>query len=309
MRILVIGGSGLVGSHICGEATSRGHEVVGTFRTERQKGLVHFDLDSANSETRILDEVKPDCVIHSAGWTWVDGCEHDPTKALRENCIQPARLARACYLQGIRFAYISSTYVFDGCDGPYSEEASARPINVYGDSKLAGEKAIIDATNGEAIIARTICVWGVEAKRKNFVYQMIEALRKGTRLYIPSDQLGNPTWAGDLAYWLVRLCEASERGIWNLAGSTLSVSRVQWLTAIHESLGKDPRFKGKSTLNYVACSTSDLRQPARRPLQASAIIKKILRRYPRSCRHFSDIGPVLDAIGKSERTSRFRPKP
>ena len=99
MKILIIGGSGLVGSHILREARARGHEVVGTCRTRRDgtdPALVIFDAAQDADTAPLLDRLRPDAVVHAAGWTWVDGCEDDPARAMDENTAQPARLAAAC---------------------------------------------------------------------------------------------------------------------------------------------------------------------------------------------------------------------
>ena len=104
MRILVIGGSGLVGSHVLSEATARGHQVTGTYRNFPLPGLVPLDLADTTATQELLLATNPDWVVHAAGWTWVDGCESDPERAHRENCDQPAAVARLCRERGCRFA-------------------------------------------------------------------------------------------------------------------------------------------------------------------------------------------------------------
>ena len=144
MRLLVIGASGLVGSHLLAEARSRQIEAVGTYRTHPNGGLVPLDLADTHGAISLLDRLEPTAVIHAAGWTWADGCERDPARSFRENTEQPGKIAQLCAERGIRMVYISSSYVFDGCNGPYTEDAVTRPINVYGQSKRAGEEAVWD---------------------------------------------------------------------------------------------------------------------------------------------------------------------
>lgn len=293
MRILVIGGSGLVGSHVLREAELRGCSVLGTFRQHSTPGLLPLDLDDSAALVRLLESTRPDWVVHAAGWTWVDGCENDPARALRENCEQPAELARRCAERGIRLVYFSSAYVFNGRASAFGEEDAPDPINVYGRSKLAAEKAITEITGRSALIPRVICVWGREAQQKNFACQVLRAVRTGAPMTIPSDQRGNPTWAGDIAAWVMDLVQAGESGLWHLAGEFAGWTREDWLRAILHGL----RVQGESGVekwNYRAIPTQALGQPALRPLNAGLLNAAIQRRFPRVLRHPSDLkGLVL----------------
>ena len=266
MRLLVIGGSGLVGSHLLAEAEMRRHPAVGTYRNFPVSGLVQLDLADAAATRQLLAETQPDWVVHAAGWTWVDGCEGDPARAQRENCEQPVQLAQLCRELGCRFAYISTTYVFDGQAGPYAETDQPRPINVYAQSKWAAEQQIQAVLGGRALIPRVICVWGREAQQKNFVYQSLKALREGRSLRLPADQIGNPTWAGDIAAWLMSLMELGESGVWNLAGDREQCTRVEWFCAIRDAARRLGLVPEGSEAAYEAVPTADLKQPALRPL-------------------------------------------
>lgn len=286
MRLLVIGGSGLVGTHLLAEAQKRGHPTLGTYRSHPAPGLEPLDLADAAATPALLDRWQPTAVVHAAGWTWVDGCENDPARAMRENTEQPGRLAILCAQRGIRLAYCSSSYVFDGTAGPYRETTVPHPINAYGRSKLAGEQAVQEAAGDLALVARLICVWGRETQGKNFVYQVLRAVRERRAMSIPSDQCGNPTWAGDIAAWLISLLETSSGGVWHLGGPHPEWTRVQWLEAILEGL-RTSRPDLASAINqwsYTARATMTLGQPALRPLQAGMCCEKILAQLPRHLR-------------------------
>ena len=270
MKLLVIGGSGLVGSHLLAAARSRGHEAIGTFRQHEGPGLVHLDLANVTTAETLLERERPDAVIHAAGWTWVDGCEDDPQRAQAENAGQPARLGRLCHARGIHFTYLSTSYVFDGREGPSDESAAPNPINVYGRSKLEGEQRVQKACGGAALLPRSICVYGVEARMKNFGYQVWHALREGKTLTVPSDQCGNTTYAGDMAGWLMPLIEGRQCGIRHLAGPKPDCTRTEWaemLVRAFHALGRTPA----DGFNIVAVPTAQLGQKALRPLQAGLL--------------------------------------
>ena len=293
MRILVIGGSGLVGSHVMAEAALRGHMVTGTYRKFVVPGLIPLDLGDFAAVKNLLAETRPDWVVHAAGWTWVDGCEADPARAMRENCEQPAMLAELCRERGCRLVYFSTTYVFDGQSGPYDETDQPNPINVYARSKWAGEQRIQEILSGGTLIPRLICVWGREAQEKNFVYQVIKALREGRTLRLPADQLGNPTWAGDIAGWLLELMESGRQGVWNLAGDQENCTRVEWFCAIRDAARALGMVPPGAAAGYAAVATGDLQQPARRPLHSGAKIDRILKISPRRPRAPGDLTGVV----------------
>jgi len=250
-------------------------------------------MADASTTARLLREARPDWVVHAAGWTWVDGCEGDPARAFRENCEQPIAVAALCHELGARFAYFSTTYVFDGRSGPYGEENHPNPVNVYARSKWAAEQRIQSEIAGTALIPRVICVWGREAQQKNFVYQVLKALREGRKMRLPSDQFGNPSWAGDIAAWLVTLMAAGERGVWNLAGSGENCSRVEWFCAIRDAARATGLVPQRDDAGFEAVPTAVLNQPAARPLHAGARIQRIMDRYPRALRGPACLGKLF----------------
>jgi dTDP-4-dehydrorhamnose reductase len=270
MKLFVIGGSGLIGGHILAEAKVRGHQAIGTFRKTALEGLVPLDTSDQSAIARTLAEIKPECVIHAAGWTWVDGCEDDPVRALAENATEPGHIAALCHARRIKFVYFSTSYVFDGTAGPYTESDKPNPINVYSKCKLAGEEAVAKACP-DSLIVRTICVFGAEKQRKNFAYQVWHAMKEGKRMRLPSDQCGNPSYAGDIARWLLDLLTTGHhRGIVNLAGALPHCTRIEWanlLVAGFNACGEQatPGF------GIEAVPTAELRQKALRPLRAGLI--------------------------------------
>lgn len=286
MKLIVIGGSGLVGSHLLRQLRTRGHVALGTYRERAELDLIQLDTaDTGKCET-LLREHKPDWVVHAAGWTWVDGCEDNPVRAMEENCEQPVRLAALCHAQGTRFGYFSTSYIFDGETGPYNEFAFPSPINTYARSKAEAEQRIAGTTAGSALFPRVICVYGVEVRRKNFACQICDGMRKGKVVTVPSDQSGNPTWAGDIARACAELLEQGQSGPFHLGGHSPTTTRLEWaeqLVADFRSVGVKalPEFK------VVAKPTSSAGQKARRPLKAGMYSSKLSPSYFRPADNLS----------------------
>ena len=267
MNLLVIGASGLVGSHVLRVAKEHGHTVVGTYRNFALPGLQPLEITDHAAVQQLTRQVKPDAVVCCAAWSWVDGCEKDPERALRENRDSPRALAEAARRAGARFLHFSSSYVFDGTAGPYGEEDATCPLSVYGHAKLAGEDAVSQACEGSAVIVRTMGVYGEEAQRKNFVCQVIDNLSAGKRMRVPTDQIGNTSYAGDLAEGVLRLLETGARGIWNLGGPDPDVRRSDFALRIAREYQLD-----ESLFDFL--STRELAQPAPRPLHGGLKIDK-----------------------------------
>ena len=268
--ILTVGASGLIGGEVIRECRRRGFECGGTYRNVAVPGLFQFDSSSPETLEPLLDRMRPDAIVYAAGWTWVDGCETQPERALRENSTEPAAVARLCSRRGIHFTYLSTSYVFDGAEGRYAEDAATSPINVYGRAKLDGELRIAEATGGDALLARVICVYGPELQRKNFAYQVWRALDEGRELVVPKDQLGNPTYAADIARWLLMLVAQRVSGIRHLPGPDPECSRTVWTRQLVEAFQQSGVTTG-SGFRVTEKLTSELNQPARRPLRAGII--------------------------------------
>ncbi len=286
MKIVVLGASGLVGSHVMSAGLAAGHDVVGTTRAADSPILRRLELGDQRATVSLLEAERPEAVIYAAGWTWVDGCEADPSRSHRENFEQPLSVARWCATRGVRLLYYSTSYVFDGAKGHYSEGDTVSPLNVYGRHKADAEKVIMDVSGGSALIARLICVWGREVARKNFAYQVSKAAETGSALILPSDQSGNPTWAGDVADWSVRLCERSASGVWHLAGPHPGMTRPDWAARILRGLAASGQPAGARLELKV---TADLRSPATRPLLAGMDASKVQRFHAVACREPEDL--------------------
>jgi dTDP-4-dehydrorhamnose reductase len=172
--------------------------------------LRHEDLDVTNAEA-VRDVLGgADLVIHCAAMTNVDGCEDDPSGAEAVNADGTGHVAAAAS----RVIFVSTDYVFDGTkSGGYTEDDATSPINVYGRTKLAGERAVLGTAEG--LVVRTSWVFG---EGHNFVRSIVNADRAGKELRVVDDQRGRPTYAGDLARAVAHLAGRHDRGIVNVAG-------------------------------------------------------------------------------------------
>jgi dTDP-4-dehydrorhamnose reductase len=259
MRAVVIGGSGQIGGWLLRRLAEHGHHAAGTYATVPFPGLVPLDAADLVGAAAWVRGQKPDVVFYPAGFTWVDGCERDPARARAANLEQPLNLARVAADQGARFVYFSTDYVFDGRDGPYTEDDPPRPLSVYGQSKYEAEQVLAEALGPALLTVRTTWVYGPERQGKNFAYQLAKTLGEGRPLVCPSDQVSNPSYGPDVASTVLALAEAGRSGLVHVAGPDW-VDRVQFARTLAQALGRDAAL-------IVPRTTTELGQPAPRPLR------------------------------------------
>jgi dTDP-4-dehydrorhamnose reductase len=208
LKVVLTGSSGMLG-----------HDIAAVFEDHDLEGFSSKDLDITDREEvygRIRD-LRPDLVIHAAAYTDVDGCESDRDRAFRINGIGTRNLAIACQSTGCPIVYISSDYVFDGKKGsPYTEWDDPNPVNVYGLSKLMGERFIVSLTN-RFFIVRTSWLFGKAGR--NFVDTICCLLQERDAIDVVDDQVGCPTYTRDLALKLREVIQAGY-GIYHVTNSS-----------------------------------------------------------------------------------------
>ncbi|MDX2038904.1 MAG: SDR family oxidoreductase [Isosphaeraceae bacterium] len=287
MRTIVIGASGQIGGWLARLAGDRGFDVTGTYATVPAAGLTRLDASDRIAAAHWLREQRGDVVLYPAGFTWVDGCEREPSRAHDANLEQPLNLARVVADQGGRFVYFSTDYVFDGVDGPYDEKAPTNPLSAYGRSKRDAELRLAEILGDRLLIVRTSWVFGPERQGKNFGYQLMTSLAAGREVVCPSDQRSSPSYGPDVAATVLDLVERSISGIVHVVGPEV-VPRPEFAREIARAFGiSDPPIVAKPTV--------DLGQGAPRPLSGGLIPARLAelgidppRSLADACRDFRD---------------------
>ena len=241
-------------------------------------GRPEFDLLDVNSVREEIRKIKPTVIVNTAAYTAVDQAESEPEAAMKINSEAPAAMADEAKRLDALFITYSTDYVFDGKSAtPYSETNPTAPLNVYGASKLSGERAV-EAVGGNHLIFRTSWVYG--ARGKNFLKTILKLAAERPELRIVDDQVGAPTWSRDLADATRKIIEklvarsssartsigealGDRRGIYHMTASG-SVSWCGFAAAILEEMGKHGLSRG-TLAKLVPIPSSEYPTPAVRP--------------------------------------------
>lgn len=274
-RVLIIGASGQVGAALVEEYSHHGYLAYGThnnYAVHHGLPTIPFDLEAAARDNEVARELlammSPCVVIISSALTHADEVEEVCPEHLRAvNVDGPRSVVMAAAEMGIKVVVYSSEYVWDGLAGPYSEEDPVNPLNKYGCSKVEMEAAVV-AADPNALVLRTTVVYGPEKQGKNFVYQLHRELTKGDSMSVAMDQVSTPTYNRDLARVTRLLVDEGAVGIFNVVGIE-RIGRYTFASLAARAMNLD------STL-LRPCLTKELRQRARRPLDAGMSMEKTL---------------------------------
>ena len=251
MSWLITGGSGQLGLAIQEELKLHQIDFVATNHSE-------LDISNMIQVNRLVKSVKPSVIINSAAWTDVDGAETNKSAAYSVNAIGPKNLAEAASITGSRFVQVSTDYVFSGDTNSFWKETSVcNPQSVYGFTKREGEKFALNTLPNSAYVVRT--AWLYSADKKNFAKTMIKlALNTQDQVRVVSDQVGQPTFAGDLAKQIIDLVLArSPLGIYHGTNS----GKATWFEFAQEIF----KIMGADFSRVVPVSTSEFPRAAKRP--------------------------------------------
>lgn len=273
-RVLLTGSNGLLGQKLVYLLSERPQvKLIATSRGVNRHPLrsgydyVPLDLADADGWAKLFDEHKPTELIHTAAMTLVDKCETDHETCDLYNVEAVRILAEQCKKHGTRFIHISTDFIFDGADGPYTEEAEPNPVNYYGGAKLRAEE-IVKNSGTEWAILRTMLLYGITPamSRSNIVLWAKSSLEDGKAINVVNDQWRCPTLVEDLAQGTTSAVMKGATGIYHLSGPELmSISEMVHRIAAHWGL---------DTSNISEIASSSLNQAAKRPPKTGFIILK-----------------------------------
>ena len=296
MRILVTGSNGLLGQKLTMLLDQQSD--IHTIATARK--LVNYKLTNAefhildvtnqNETEKVILEVKPDVVIHTAAMTQVDQCETEREACWKANVTGVENVVNACEKVNAFLVHVSTDFIFDGTHGPLDESAIPKPVNYYGESKLAGEKVVMNSKLDWAIL-RTVLVYGVtdDMSRSNIVLWVKKSLEEGKSINVVNDQWRTPTLAEDLAMGCYLAATKKAKGIFHISGERMMTP--------YDIAIETADFFGLDKTLVKQTDSSKFKQPAARPLKTGFIIdkaKRVLGYQPHSFREgLSIIGNQL----------------
>jgi dTDP-4-dehydrorhamnose reductase len=284
MRVLLLGSGGQVGRALVG--------TLGSFAELKSLDRSALDFGRAAALRDALRGERPDVVVNAAAYTDVDAAEKDEEGASRVNAHAVAVLGEECVRARIGLVHYSTDFVFDGrATRPYTESDAPAPLGAYGRSKLAGERFLVDM-GAPALILRT--AWVYSLGRRSFVSSILRLARERDSLRVVADQVGSPTFAGDLAYATALIVfgmrtepyEGIEqsRGVYHLAGGG-AVSRSDLAAAVMEL---DPRRSEHRARTVDPIATGDYPLPAARPAFAPLDCSKAHETFGVALPHWRD---------------------
>ena len=275
MKMLVTGAAGQLGLDIIKEAEKRGHEAIGTDLGEKWNGL-QIDITDAEAVKQAIREIRPDIVYHCAAWTAVDAAEDAGEIVFKVNAQGTRNIAEACKETDCKMVYISTDYVFNG-QGTEPWQPDCRdyaPLNVYGQSKLAGEEAV-SGTLDKYFIVRIAWVFGVNGN--NFIKTMLNVGRKYDTLRVVNDQIGTPTYTFDLARLLVDMGETDKYGYYHATNEGGYISWYDFACEIFRQAGYSTKVIPVTTEEY---GLSKAARPANSRLDKSKLTENGFKRLP-----------------------------
>lgn len=281
MEVLVTGVAGQLGHDVMNELHKRGYEGVGSDIAPQYSGaddgtavtkMDYVQMDITNSEevTETIKKVNPDVVVHCAAWTAVDLAEESENKekVMAINVGGTENIARVCKELDCKMVYISTDYVFDGYGTrPWEEDCKDyAPLNVYGESKLMGEK-VVSLNLEKYFIVRIAWVFGVNGN--NFIKTMLNVGKKFDTLKVVNDQIGTPTYTYDLSRLLVDMIETDKYGYYHATNEGGYISWYDFACEIFKQAGYKTKVNPVTTEEY---GVSKARRPFNSRLNKTKLV-------------------------------------
>ena len=262
MRLFVTGVCGQLGHDVVNNAIARGYEAVGSDIQPVYSGVadgssvteapyVQLDITDKDAVLSVVEEIKPDAIIHCAAWTAVDAAEDEENKAKVHsiNALGSQYIADAAKAVDAKMLYLSTDYVFDGKgERPWEpDDKCYAPLNVYGQSKLDGELAV-SSTLDKYFIVRIAWVFGLNGK--NFIKTMINVGKTHDTVRVVNDQIGTPTYTLDLSRLLVDMVETDKYGYYHATNEGGYISWYDFCVEFYKQYGLTTNVIPVTTAEY-----------------------------------------------------------
>ena len=282
MKVLVTGVAGQLGHDVMNELHKRGYEGVGSDIAPKYSGAddgtavtkmdyVQMDITNSQEVTETIKKVNPDVVVHCAAWTAVDFAEESENKekVMAINVGGTENIAKVCKELDCKMVYISTDYVFDGYGTrPWEEDCKDyAPLNVYGESKLMGEK-VVSLNLEKYFIVRIAWVFGVNGN--NFIKTMLNVGKKFDTLKVVNDQIGTPTYTYDLSRLLVDMIETDKYGYYHATNEGGYISWYDFACEIFKQAGYNTKVNPVTTEEY---GVSKARRPFNSRLNKTKLVE------------------------------------
>lgn len=289
MKILVTGVAGQLGHDVMNELHKRGHIGIGSDIAPAYAGnpdgtpvctmdYVQLDITDGAAVEKVISGLKPDGVVHCAAWTAVDAAEELDKQPLvyAVNVQGTTHIAQACQKTGCKLVYLSTDYVFSGeGSAPWRPDCQDyAPLNYYGETKLAGEKAVSQLVD-KFFIVRIAWVFGKNGK--NFIKTMLKVAENHDTVRVVNDQIGTPTYTYDLARLLVDMLESDKYGYYHATNEGGYISWYDFTREIYRQAGLDTKVVPVTTAEY---GLSKAKRPFNSRLDKSKLPEKGFKPLP-----------------------------
>ena len=228
-RVLLTGSNGFLGQKLTDLLLEKtDYDLYCTSQSDNRNPnnrgyeFIKLDLLDFASLDKLIDQIKPTHIVHTAALTSVEHCEQDPAYCTKLNVDLVNHIAQVCKKRDIHLTFLSTDFVFDGHNGPYDEKAATNPTNAYGQSKVYAEQSIIDS-GCRAAVLRTILVYGIIAdkNRSNLVLWAKSKLEAKEAIKVVADQWRMPTWVDDLAQACLLCISKNAAGIFHISSDKM----------------------------------------------------------------------------------------
>ena len=267
-RVLIIGSNGMLGQSVVSilKKSDKYELLLASLENssvEEKFTYIKVNIGNKKEVKKLVLDFYPDYVVNLAAFTNVDKCESEKELCWNANVNALEYLAKYCVPTNSQLIHISSDYIFDGKNGPYSENDLPNPISYYGRSKLAGENVIKRFNIPNTIIRTNVLFGATRYGRPDFVKWVVDSLKSDQQIKIVTDQYNNPTFIDDLAVMIKTIIDKSKTGLYHIGGAE-QLNRYDFTKRIVDYFSLDFEL-------VTPILTKELNQPALRPLKSGLI--------------------------------------